>query len=204
MVKGLKAEITLLMKKTLQFGSLLLVFGIGLIYQNHILLSILTILAVAINVYFFVKDKRELVRASFYIRPKQKTNLWNTFVTLGGLSILGFVYYFYFKDLITKETWEAINKASGLYIPIIILSTSLGNYYNRFKTSIRSFETGITIPGNRKSIINWELIRKIEIIENSFVIDFKDYDTFIFNFDERDTDDAVKIKYQFEINSKKK
>lgn len=192
------------MKKTLQFGSLLLVFGIGLIYQNHILLSILTILAVAINVYFFVKDKRELVRASFYIRPKQKTNLWNTFVTLGGLSILGFVYYFYFKDLITKETWEAINKASGLYIPIIILSTSLGNYYNRFKTSIRSFETGITIPGNRKSIINWELIRKIEIIENSFVIDFKDYDTFIFNFDERDTDDAVKIKYQFEINSKKK
>lgn len=188
------------MKNIIQNGFLILVLGIGLIYPNHFVLAFLTALAVVINLYFFIKDKRELAHAIFYVRPKKQiTFLGKLWQLLIAIIIVFGIYYFF--NSIPKEMKKTIDVAIGFYLPIIMISIIPVNYYQHFKTSVRSFNSGIRLPKNQNAIINWELISKIEMNENTLILVFTDQEEFIFEFDERDIDDVINIKNQFEQRS---
>lgn len=185
------------MRITLQIGFIILVFGMGLMFSNHLLLSFLTILAIVFNFYFFVKDRRELANATYYVRSGRKTTFWELVVILAIPVIVSCGAYYAF-ELIENDTKETMEKAVGLYFSLIAFSTILANHYQRFKESVRSFPSGIAVPKNQNSIINWESISSIEVYENTLIIDFTGNKKFIFDFDRRDREDAFNIKTQFE------
>ena len=187
-------RIKAIMRKALQLGMIILTFGIGVIYPNHFLLSSITILAIGINIYSFVKDKRELRQVIHYVRQGNKTDVLRTIGSILLAIVGGFGIYFLIH-LIPMDIWK---KGMTLYVPFIMLSTIFANYYQRFTSSVRSFDFGIVIPKLKENKINWASINSIQIEENEMIIDLKNKEKILFEIDKRDIEDAANIKYQFE------
>jgi hypothetical protein len=188
------SKIKTIMRTAIQIGMIILTFGVGVIYPNHFLLSAITILAIGINIYSFIKDKRELRQAHYYVRPSKRTNILQTIGVLLIIVAVG-VGSYYLIQLIPKEIWK---DGMTFYVAIIILSTYFANYYQHFKSSIRSFDYGIVIPKFQENKINWNSINSISIKDNSMILVIQNEEKIIFEIDKRDIEDAVNIKDQFE------
>lgn len=187
------------MKNSINIALIILVFFTGAFYYNQIILGTLTIIGITINLFSFFRDKNELRKAFYYVRPKRNRSLTKTIIILILLATL-LVCLFILNDYIPQEIKDILDKGISLYFSALVISFYFSDYLINFKNSIRSFNYGIVIPKISKHIF-WKSIKKIDVNKNTMVIDMHDSQKITFNIDERDFEDANNIKAQFEKNA---
>lgn len=181
------------MKSAILIGLIFLEFAVGVLYPNHFLLAGIALIVIGINVYSFYKDKRELNKAIYYVRTRiDRMKSIKLTVLVFALIFIIFYLVFYLPVQILKQ-------GMTLYVHIMMLSTVLGNYYEQFRSSIRSFNFGIVVPYGKYKKIEWTSISHVEIKEDKMTIGIKNNDDYVFEIDQRDFDEALRIKNQFEL-----
>lgn len=186
------------MRGIIQIGLFILIYVCGAFETEQWILITLTLIFIALNSYLHFKDKRELSQATFYIRPGMQRSLKEL---VKAILMLGFIISGVYL-LIKLLPEEQINKASSFYFAIALLSFFWGNYYQTFKSSLRAFDFGIIIPKSSETKINWNSINNLEIDGNKLILEYSENEKYIFGFDKRDLDDALKIKKQFLSSSR--
>lgn len=181
------------MKSAILVGLIFIEFAVGVLYPNHFLLAGIALIFIGINVYTFNKDKRELNKAIYYVRTRID-RMKSIKVTVHAFAFIFIIVY-----LILFIPEQILKQGVTLYLQIMMLSIVLGNYYERFRSSIRSFNFGIVVPEGKSKKIEWTSISHLEIKEDKMTIGIINGDDYVFEFDKRDFDEALRIKNQFEL-----
>lgn len=116
------------------------------------------------------EGRKDLKAAVFYCRRavKKKFSYWLRLI----ISLLLVVLMVFFMREIGKFLNSSIDYFKHLAFPLaypslilILFLASLTNYYNHFNASIRSYVSGIKLPGKTQEIIPWN---QIERMSNEF------------------------------------
>lgn len=186
------------MRTTINIIFLILILCIGGFYYNHLLLGTFTAIGVVLNLFLFYRDKISLKEAIYYVRPLRKTltNIEKTTIVLATILVVGFLL----KDYLHDDIRDFLSEGMSIYFWVFTLSLILSTYYLNFRNSVRSFKYGIVIPKHKKRL-PWKSIDKIGINETNMVIESQEIGRFTFELNKRDSDEAIKIKKQYEKNA---
>ncbi|NOQ74825.1 MAG: hypothetical protein GQ574_22615 [Crocinitomix sp.] len=158
------------MTKKLQLSLLLIIFVIGIVWFNHYLLFSLTAISAVLGFRKFSKDRKELKETRRYCRVKKlpskkrrNKTIISLVVFLGLYSLTLFLLYKFVPE-------KYMDNAFSIYVTLTMFTYFIGEYYQGFVGSIRSFEKGIKLPGRDAVLLPWSGIKEIYIEEQEVTI----------------------------------
>ena len=181
---------------------------IGLSYYVLIILSVFTeqiimfilisVFCLSIGIKQFLSDKKLLKTTELYVRIKDPKITFKNIIILIAYIIGAILIFFTLKQLFNINVLTPLDNEFHL---IISFATILTNYYHHFIDSIKSFKSGIKLPGRGQSIVKWQDIEDIKFIDELTLTIKTNSFSNSFNIDSKDYEDAKKIKEYWEKKS---
>jgi len=167
-----------------------LTIGLSAFTNNNILFIIISIVIAIIGIMQFIQDKKELKRAKAYVRVVKPVweiilDVFVPIILIISLQLIPFEY----TDFLVGDIGILDNP---IVISIIFVGLIFSGFYHNFNNSIRSFESGIKLPGINQSIIEYGNIESLSR-ENENVYVLINQKSKSFEINNRDFEDMDQI-----------
>jgi len=149
-----------------------LIFVIPFFIDSGLLVILIALASLLFGLKYFMADRRDLKSAIYYIRMNEKAepSVWRSFISLiillTGLIIVFSVFEDFFEGFIDLFKWPTL---SGFYV-LPLGAMYLTVYYYKFKNSLRSYTTGIKLPGRDQEIIDWKSVEELSFVDTTITV----------------------------------
>ena len=168
-------------------------------FTDQILIFILiSMFCLSLGIKQFLSDKKLLKTTDLYVRIKDPKITFKNIIILIVYIVGAILIFFTLKQLFNLNILTSLDYEFHL---LISFATILTNYYPHFIDSIKSFKSGIKLPGRKQSIVKWQDIEEISL-KNELTLTIKTNGfSNTFNIDSKDYKDAKNIKECWEKKS---
>jgi ABC-type multidrug transport system fused ATPase/permease subunit len=146
----------------------ILIYILGFFTENLALFVTISLISLIIGFKQFIPDRKDLKAAVYYCRLQKdpiKRPLFKKVISI--IFVVAIVLIIYWSN---KTIPKDISNSMSSFILFPMWASILAEFYQNFKNSLRSYTTGIKLPGRDQEIIDWKSVEEISFVDTTITV----------------------------------